>query len=73
MEISIIVSVIIAMSEIAKNLGLNKKYIPLLNIILGSIGGIFYLNNDFKTNLMWGLVAGLTASGLFDLTKIIKK
>ena len=65
----IIVPVIMALAELAKRTGLNAKYIPLLDIILGLIAGFVYLSADPKEAIFLGLMMGLTASGLYSGTK----
>jgi hypothetical protein len=72
-NISLIVALIISLSQILKNFGLDKRYIPIFNIGVGMFIGSFYLTDNIKVNLMYGLICGLTASGLFDLTKFLKK
>ncbi|EEM02290.1 Holin [Bacillus pseudomycoides] len=57
----------------AKMLGLQTKYIPLLNLTLGILLGVLFLPFDIKMNVFQGLIIGLSASGLYDHSKIIKK
>jgi hypothetical protein len=68
--ITIIIAVIVALSEIVKRQGLPKKYLPIVNIVLGVTFGYFYFEHDVKTKIFYGLVMGLVSSGLFDLSKI---
>ncbi|MED3392648.1 holin, partial [Bacillus thuringiensis] len=43
------------------------------NLTLGIVLGVLFLGGDIKTNVFQGIIIGLSASGLFDHTKIIKK
>ena len=65
----IITGLIIALSEFMKRLRLNKKLIPVINITLGIIFGFVFINNGWKDALFNGLLAGLTASGLYSSVK----
>ncbi|MFC5773681.1 holin [Ectobacillus antri] len=68
-----LIAVIIGLSQVVKGLGLQAKYIPLLNVALGVLLGVFFLPADIQDNILGGIVVGLSASGLFDQSKIIKK
>lgn len=72
-EITAMVGAVIGLSQIAKTNGLQTKYIPIFNLTLGIILGVLFLSQDIKMNIFQGMIIGLSASGLFDHTKIIKK
>jgi NhaP-type Na+/H+ or K+/H+ antiporter len=73
-EIGIILAVIVALSQLAKNLGTPAKFIPLVNIVLGLAAGLFVLDiQTVQEQIMTGLMIGLSASGLFDQTKVVTK
>ncbi|HDR7782385.1 MULTISPECIES: hypothetical protein [Bacillus] len=72
-EITVMIGVVVGLSQIAKTVGMQTKYVPLLNLTLGITLGVFFLSQDIKTNIFQGIIIGLSASGLFDHTKIIKK
>ncbi|MEY8351682.1 holin [Bacillus cereus] len=72
-EISVMIAVVVGLSQIAKTIGLQTKYIPLLNLTLGIVLGVLFLPQDLKMNVFQGIIIGLSASGLFDHTKILKK
>ncbi|MDA2645022.1 holin, partial [Bacillus cereus] len=42
-------------------------------LTLGITLGVLFLSQDIKVNLFQGMIIGLSASGLFDHTKIVKK
>ncbi|PEM25123.1 holin [Bacillus wiedmannii] len=72
-EITVMIGVVVGLSQIAKAVGMQTKYVPLLNLTLGIMLGVLFLSQDIKTNIFQGIIIGLSASGLFDHTKIIKK
>ena len=62
--------------ELAKGLEINKKYLPLLSVLLGAILGIvfsFYYGADLFTHVVEGVVYGASASGIYDMSKIAKE
>ncbi|MED0945412.1 holin [Bacillus mycoides] len=71
--ITVIIGIVVGLSQIVKTIGLQTKYVPLLNVTLGIVLGVLFLDGDIKTNVFQGIIIGLSASGLFDHTKIIKK
>lgn len=73
LEISVMIAVVVGLSQISKTIGLQTKYIPLLNLTLGIVLGVLFLSQDIKTSVFQGIIIGLSASGLFDHTKIMKK
>lgn len=72
-EITAMIGIVVGVSQIAKTTGLQTKYIPLFNLTLGITLGVLFLYQDIKSNILQGIIMGLSASGLFDHTKIIKK
>ncbi|MCC2432591.1 holin [Bacillus phage J5a] len=72
-SIAVIIGVVVGLSQIVKTIGLQTKYVPLLNLTLGIVLGVLFLDGDIKTNVFQGIIIGLSASGLFDHTKIMKK
>lgn len=69
MDLTIMVPVIIALVAGVKQAGMDSKYAPILSIIFGLAG--FYLLGvgEIGPRLFEGLVAGLTASGLYSGVK----
>lgn len=69
-DIALIVTVIIALGEIIKKMEvLPVKYLPIINVVLGVVAGIVYLDGAIEETVLQGLIIGLTASGVFDLSK----
>lgn len=67
------VATIIALAEVAKKVGMPKKYIPLLDLILGIIDGIavfgIYQQRGVVVGVMLGIFIGMSACGLFSGVK----
>lgn len=67
------VGIIIALAEVIKRLGCPTKYIPLVDLALGLIIGIFVhgigANMGIINGVMIGLALGLSACGLFSGAK----
>ncbi|HDX9652805.1 MULTISPECIES: hypothetical protein [Bacillus] len=72
-EITAMIGVVVGLSQIVKINGLQTKYIPIFNLTLGIMLGVLLLSQDIKMNIFQGMIIGLSASGLFDHTKIMKK
>ncbi|MGG2116533.1 holin [Bacillus bombysepticus] len=72
-SLAVMIGIVVGLSQIVKTIGLQTKYIPLLNLTLGIVLGVLFLGGDIKTNVFQGIIIGLSASGLFDHTKIMKK
>jgi len=62
------VVIIIGISEAIKRLGFKKKFIPIINVILGILTGIL-ITNDLVRGIILGSVVGLGASGLYSSGK----
>ncbi|PEL17636.1 holin [Bacillus wiedmannii] len=72
-SLAVMIGIVVGLSQIVKTIGLQTKYVPLLNLTLGIVLGVLFLVGDIKTNVFQGIIIGLSASGLFDHTKIMKK
>ena len=71
-DIALLIAVVIALTELFKRtLHVNSRYLPLISLILGIIAGIIYLDGDIKDVALQGIIVGLSASGLFDQSKIV--
>lgn len=71
-EEGIIISLIIAISEMVKTAADNKivnKLIPVLNLILGLAAAFVYLDVNPEIAVFEGIKMGLIASGLYSGTK----
>ncbi len=72
-DLTIAIPVIVGIVSAAKTAGLRSKYAPLLSIGIGV--GALYLFGDGTTvsRLFEGLIAGLSASGLYSSAKAVTK
>jgi large-conductance mechanosensitive channel len=71
-DIAVIIAVIVALTQLVKEFVPNR-FIPLLTVILGVVSAYVYVDGDIKVKIMYGLMIGLSAAGLFDQTKIVTK
>jgi len=64
------VAIIIGLAEVAKRMGLETRFIPLLDVTLGLIGGIMIygitLGHGILRGAVIGIALGLEACGLFS-------
>lgn len=67
------VALIMALAELCKQLGLDKKYIPIIDVILGLVSGLgvfcLLLHYSVPESIILGLALGLSACGLFSGVK----
>lgn len=68
-----LIAVICGMTQVIKNLGIDAKFLPVANILMGIILGVSFYEGTMQEKVFFGLVGGLSASGLYDQTKIFKK
>lgn len=65
-----IIPVITGLIEIAKKMGLPKKFSPLIALALGIIAGVVYIEpQDVAGGIIIGIAVGLSASGLYEYSK----
>ena len=64
------VAVIIGLAEIIKRMGLENRFIPMVDLALGLISGIFVygylMEYGIAQGIMLGIALGLSACGLFS-------
>lgn len=65
------VGIIIAVGEIVKMYKVPAKILPIVNILVGGVFAYLYSGVDVKTAVLMGLIAGLTASGVYSGSKNI--
>lgn len=67
------VALIIALAELIKRLGLDKRYIPLVDLALGITSGVviytIYMAMHPIEGVVLGIALGLSACGLFSGVK----
>jgi len=70
LDITILVALTVGLVEVVKGLGIPKKYIPLVAIVIGVTFAIVgNISGELIVNITTGLGIGLASCGLFDFTK----
>ena len=72
---SIAVFVAAAIEVVKRTTNIPTRYLPITSIVVGIFVGVVvtpYSDYDYYSMIIAGAVAGLSACGLFDLTKIKK-
>jgi len=70
MDTTILVPLTIGLVEVIKNIGIPKRFIPLVAILIGVIFAILgNIGGDLIANIITGLGIGLASVGLFDFGK----
>jgi hypothetical protein len=73
-ELGVIIAILVGLSQVGKQLGLPTKYVPLMNLILGVIAGMTTVEAPtLQEKVIFGIMAGLSASGLYDQSKLFTK
>jgi len=73
-DIGLMSAVVMGLSQVAKELGVKVKLIPLLNLILGIMAGILYVSpGNFKFGILSGITIGLSASGFYSGVKNVRQ
>nr|DAQ18380.1 MAG TPA: holin [Caudoviricetes sp.] len=69
------VALVMALAELFKQAGFDKKYIPIVDVVLGLISGLgvfcLLLHYPVVESVILGLAIGLSACGLFSGVKNI--
>jgi len=64
----ILVPVVLGVTQVFKLTGLSSRWCPLVSLLLG-VGGAFLVGGVHAVNIIQGIVAGLSASGLWSGVK----
>ena len=71
------IAMIIALAEVIKRSGFPKKFIPIIDVILGLISGIFVsgiiLGYGIAKGVIVGIALGLSACGTFSGIKNVQE
>ena len=69
------IALVMALAELFKQCGFDKKYIPIIDVILGLVSGLgvfcLLLHYSVEESIILGLAIGLSACGLFSGVKNI--
>ena len=69
---TLIIPLVLGLTEVFKLAGVPTKYVPALAILLG-IAGVVAVSGVDATNILQGIVYGLSASGLWSGVKTVLK
>lgn len=51
-SLAVMIGIVVGLSQMAKTIGLQTKYVPLLNLTLGIVLGVLFMDGDIKTNVI---------------------
>ena len=75
MEISvqflILIPVVLGLVQAFKIMGLKKKMVPITSVVIAVLGAIFLVGSLNKVSILQGIIAGLSACGLWSGTKTV--
>ena len=73
----VMVAIVLAVAEVLKKtFSINTQYMPITSVVIGIfVGFAFWPLSEYPLYIMLiaGFIAGLTASGTFDILKASKK
>ena len=67
--VTFLIPIVVALAQVVKGIGLDVKYVPLVDIFLGVLGAYFYVpsaHNNVPMGILIGIIIGLSASGLYS-------
>lgn len=67
-QYAILIPVIMGLVTVAKRTGLATRYAPALALVLGAVGGFFYIEGS-TIGVLVGITMGLAASGAYSGVK----
>lgn len=66
----VLVPFILGLVELFKKMGVSKRFLPLIALLIGiAIGVVYIADFDWKQGVLIGGMLGLSASGLYSGTK----
>jgi len=65
-ETAAMAGIVMGLAEALKRLGLNRKYLPVVNLFTGVAAAVIWGGHEIKTSVFYGIMAGLSASGLYS-------
>lgn len=69
-----LIPIITGFVGVFSQLGLRKKFAPIVSLILGLLIGVFYVySDDLKGGILVGIMLRLSATGLYSGTKNTKE
>lgn len=70
-ETTILIAVVVGLTEAIKQVGLPSKYSPLMSIGFGIAFSFLTGGDSIQMMIFTGFIVGLSASGLFSGTKAV--
>ncbi|OAK72698.1 hypothetical protein [Lederbergia galactosidilytica] len=68
----VLIPLIVGIVQLFKQVGVNKKILPFISLVLGIVVGVVYVAEmDLKQGILVGAMLGLSASGLYSGAKNI--
>lgn len=73
-DIALLIAITIGLTELIKRTSsLDNKFLPLVSLFFGLVISIVWLDGSIKDAILNGIIVGLSASGLFDHTKVLER
>jgi len=72
-DFSMMVGIVMGVSQLLKKTGLNTQIIPIFNVLVGMLLSILCMDLSLMESLQQGLLIGLSASGVYDVCTSFKK
>jgi len=70
LQLASLIPMIVGISQAIKNCGVPGRFIPLINIFTGILISFFFFSDlGIADSILFGIVAGLSAAGLYDQSK----
>jgi hypothetical protein len=72
LDITILIALIVGLTQVFKKAGFPERFIPVVALILGVSINTFvkFIGAELGEVIIVGLIAGLTSMGLYDTAKI---
>jgi len=67
-QFAILIPVIVGLVSVAKKAGLATRYAPMVALVLGAVGGYFYIEAS-TMGVLVGITLGLASSGAYSGVK----
>lgn len=67
-EVGLMIVIIMSLCQSLKVAGLGGRWIPLVGVILGIVGGIYFGGTNYL-EIIAGVLIGLSTGGLYDLVR----
>lgn len=69
MQLTAIITITVAITSAIKYAGLNKRWLPLISILIATITTLLFVQKVDYLTAISGVFTGLVSSGLYDFSK----